>query len=71
MKTAEEILKKNCHIEKHPHAENQTVVYSHIDSVLMAMREYARLQIEKDRERVKAQNKDIYIVIDTVPIILD
>jgi hypothetical protein len=40
--------------------------------IIKAMQEYARIQIEKDRERVKKSLRGLYdLVIDETPINLD
>ena len=61
----------------------ETVLYNHLTQVftsesndrkmiIKAMQEYARIQVEKDRERVKKSLRGLYdLVIDETPINLD
>lgn len=73
---AEEVLTKvanehsyedwgECMYDTHPHSQ--------IEYAIQAMREYARIQIEKDRQRIKKVFSEDYekFFIDTIPIILD
>ena len=60
-----------------------TVLYNHLTQlftiesddrkmIIKAMQEYARIQVEKDRERVKKSLRGLYdLVIDETPINLD
>lgn len=66
--TAEEILQT--------HSDNRPKVYSHVQAT-EAMKDYAHLQIEKDRERVINEadgwfnRTDIISLQNKTPIILD
>jgi hypothetical protein len=78
---AEEAIKKHCGIDLDKSGSEQHFVNTDMDNVITTMQEYARIQIEKDREETKrlmneklkdfeGLNPEIKLIIDR-PIKLD
>jgi hypothetical protein len=70
---AEEIIKKHCGIDLDKSGSEQHFVNTDIDNVITALQEYARIQIEKDREMVipKLSFEFERKLIKDLPITLD